>query len=318
MGWCRGGGRVSDFAHRPVMLEEIVDLLSGTPAGVYLDATLGGAGHAAAVLDAAPQLSLIGLDQDPQAIEAATAALSRFGSRAVVVRSRFDRAAEVAAGLGVEQLSAALFDLGVSSPQFDRPERGFSYRAEAPLDMRMDPEGTRTASDVVNEWTERDLARLLREHGETRFATRIARGIIAARPIRTTTQLADVVRDAIPAPARRTGGHPARRAFQAVRVAVNEELSILPGALDDVVGMLRPGGRCAVLSYHSGEDRIVKSRFREASTGGCVCPPGLPCVCGAVPKVRLLTRGSRRPSAEEIEINHRAESARLRAVEGVQ
>ena len=318
MGWCDGGQFVNGFEHRPVMLDEIVELLSGVPEGVYLDATLGGAGHAAALLDAAPQLSLVGLDQDPGAIEAATAALHRFGSRAVVVRSRFDRAPLVLGQLGITELSAALFDLGVSSPQFDRPERGFSYRAEAPLDMRMDPDSPVSASDVINGWSEADLARLFRQHGETRFALRIARRIIGARPIRTTTELAEVVRSAIPAAARRTGGHPARRVFQAVRVAVNDELGILPGAIDGVLELLRPGGRCAALSYHSGEDRIVKDRFRQASTGGCVCPPGLPCVCGATPKVRLLTRGARRPSAEEVSINHRAESARLRAVEGVQ
>jgi 16S rRNA (cytosine1402-N4)-methyltransferase len=299
------------------MVDEIVEVLCPAPEGVYLDATLGGAGHAAAVLDAAPQLSLVGLDQDPVAIAAATAKLRRFGSRAVVVRSRFDRAAEVLAGLGLSEVSAALFDLGVSSPQLDRAERGFSYRADAPLDMRMDPDGPVDASDVVNGWSEIDLTRLFRQHGETRFAARIARRVVAARPIRTTTELAEVVRSAIPAATRRTGGHPARKVFQAVRVAVNDELAILPSAIDQVLDLLVRGGRCAVLSYHSGEDRIVKDRFRNASTGGCVCPPGLPCVCGATPKVRLLTRGSRRPSAEEISINHRAESARLRAVEGV-
>ena len=305
------------FEHRPVMLDEVVELLAGVPAGTYLDATLGGAGHACAVLDAAPQLSLVGLDQDPEAIEAASAALGRFGPRAIVVRSRFDRAAEVLDGAGRPGLSAALFDLGVSSPQFDRPERGFSYRAEAPLDMRMDPSRPLSAADVVNGWSERDLTALFREHGETRFAGRIARAVVAHRPLSTTTELAAVVRDAIPAPARRTGGHPARRVFQAVRVAVNQELSILPAAIDAVLARLVPGGRCVVLSYHSGEDRIVKDRFRHAATGGCVCPPGLPCVCGAQPTVRLLTRGSRRPSSAEVEANHRAESVRLRAVEGL-
>ena len=305
------------FEHRPVMLDEVVELLAGVPAGIYLDATLGGAGHAGALLDAAPQLSLVGLDQDPEAVEAATAALRRFGSRARVVRSRFDRAGEVLDRIGVDGLSAALFDLGVSSPQFDRPERGFSYRAEAALDMRMDPTGPLTAADVVNGWAERDLATLFREHGETRFAGRIARAVVAHRPVATTTELAEIVKGAIPAPARRTGGHPARRVFQAVRVAVNQELAILPAALDAVMSRLVPGGRCVVLSYHSGEDRIVKERFRHAATGGCVCPPGLPCVCGAQPTVRLLTRGSRRPSAAEVEANHRAESVRLRAVEGL-
>lgn len=308
---------MSRYEHRPVMVDEVVDLLRVAPEGVYLDATLGGAGHAAAVLDAAPQLSLVGLDQDPDAVEAATAALARFGDRATVVRSRFDRAGEVLDSLGVAAVAAALFDLGVSSPQLDRAERGFSYRAEGALDMRMDPDHGPTASDVINGWSESDLARLFRQHGEGRFGGRIARRIVAARPIGSTTELAEVIRQAIPAAARRTGGHPARRVFQAVRVAVNDELAILPGALDQVLTRLAPGGRLAVLAYHSGEDRIVKDRFRFASTGGCVCPPGLPCVCGAVPSVRLLTRGAGRPTTAEVERNRRSESARLRAVEGV-
>lgn len=307
--------RRSGFEHRPVMLDEVVAILAGAPPGVYLDATLGGAGHASAVLDAAPQLSLVGIDQDPDALVAAASTLARFGSRAQVVRSRFDRAGEVLDSLGVTELSAALMDLGVSSPQLDRPERGFSYRGEGLLDMRMDPDAAVTGATVVNEWTERELTGLFREHGETRFAARIARAVVAARPIGTTTELAEVVRNAIPAPARRQGGHPARRVFQAVRVAVNEELDILPGSLDALIDRLDAGGRLAVLAYHSGEDRIVKERFRNAVTGGCVCPPGLPCVCGAQPRVRLLTRRAGRPATAELEANHRAESARLRAIE---
>lgn len=312
-----GGLRMSRFEHRPVMLGEVVELLRLAPEGVYLDATLGGAGHAAAVLDAAPQLSLVGLDQDPAAVEEATSVLAHFGPRARVVRARFDRAGEILDSLGVARLAAALFDLGVSSPQLDRPERGFSYRGEGALDMRMDPDAPFTAADVVNGWDEADLARLFRQHGESRFARRIAARIVVARPVRTTTELAAVVREAIPAAARRTGGHPARRVFQALRVAVNDELAILPGALDAILARLAPGGRLAVLAYHSGEDRIVKDRFRTAATGGCVCPPGLPCVCGAAPTVRLLTRGARKPAPAEIAVNRRAESARLRAVEAV-
>ncbi|MDE3207178.1 MAG: 16S rRNA (cytosine(1402)-N(4))-methyltransferase RsmH [Acidobacteriota bacterium] len=314
MVWCGAG---VSFDHRPVMAAEVVEFLAPTPAGVYLDATLGAAGHAAAVLDAAPQLRLVGLDQDPDALEAAAANLARFGDRATVVRRRFDGLGEVLDSLGVERLSAVLFDLGVSSPQLDRPERGFSYRAEGSLDMRMDPDASLRASDVVNGWDESELSRLFRANGEGRFATRIARRIVAARPVSSTTELAEVVRNAIPAAARRHGGHPARRVFQAIRIAVNEELSILPGALDQALGRLAAGGRMAVLAYHSGEDRIVKERFRWAATGGCECPPGLPCVCGAQPSVRLVTRGSVGPSAEEIAANHRAESARLRVVEGL-
>jgi 16S rRNA (cytosine1402-N4)-methyltransferase len=303
------------FAHRPVMVDEVVTLLAPSPPGVLIDATLGGAGHAQALLDAAPQLSLIGVDQDPEALRAARARLEPYGDRARVEYARFDRLGEVLAGHGVDAVSAVLFDLGVSSPQLDRPERGFSYRQAGPLDMRMDPSRAMSAAGVVNGWSETDLARLFGANGEPRFARRIARAVVGARPITTTTQLAEVVRGAIPAAARRTGGHPARRVFQAVRVAVNEELDILPGALDAALNVLVPGGRCVVLSYHSGEDRIVKDRFRRAATGGCQCPPGLPCQCGAVPLVRLLTRGARRPSPAEVGRNRRAESARLRAAE---
>jgi 16S rRNA (cytosine1402-N4)-methyltransferase len=303
------------FYHRPVMVDEVVDLLAPSPPGVLLDATLGGAGHARALLDAAPHLTLIGLDQDPAAVKAASAVLAAYGSRARVEFARFDRIPEVLSRLGVGALSAALFDLGVSSPQLDRPERGFSYRGTGPLDMRMDPTGPVTAYDVVNRWPEDDLTQLFRANGEARFARRLARAVVAARPIESTTRLSDVVREAIPAAARRTGGHPARRAFQAVRVAVNQELEILPGALDAALAALVPGGRCAVISYHSGEDRITKERLRLGVTGGCQCPPGLPCVCGAAPTLRLLTRGAQRPGPAEIAANRRAESARLRAAE---
>ena len=305
------------FEHRPAMVEQVVEVLSAVPPGVVLDATVGGGGHAAALLDAAPHLRVLGLDRDSDAVAAAKEVLLRFGDRAVVVQARFDRFAEVLEARHVDVLSGALFDLGVSSPQFDRPERGFSYRHPGPLDMRMDSSQPFTAADVVNGWSEAQLADLLRQHGETRFARRIARAVVGARPLSTTSELADVVRDAIPAAARRRGGHPARRVFQAIRVAVNDELSILPGTLDAVLGRLVTGGRAVVLSYHSGEDRIVKDRFGYAATGGCVCPPGLPCVCGAEPTVRLLTRGARRPTPAQVEENYRAESARLRAVEAV-
>jgi 16S rRNA (cytosine1402-N4)-methyltransferase len=228
---------------------------------------------------------------------------------------RFDALAATMEELDVDRLAGALFDLGVSSPQFDLAERGFSYRHEGPLDMRMDRRQTRTASDIVNGEDEESIARILRAYGDERYARRIARAIVAARPVRTTTELASVVRDSIPAPARRQGGHPARRTFQALRIAVNDELDALPVALDYVVDRLVPGGRCAVISYHSGEDRIVKQRFRNAATGGCTCPPGLPCTCGATPVVRELRPLKRRPSAAERAANPRADSAVLRAVE---
>ncbi len=303
------------FVHQPVMVAEIVELMGPVPPGVVLDATVGGGGHAAAILEAHPHLRVLGLDQDPSAQEAAQARLAPFGSRSAVVRARFDRLAAVVADAGIDGLSGVLFDLGVSSPQLDRADRGFSYRTDAPLDMRMDPDSPRSAADVINTATESDLAAAFADNGEGRFARRIARAVVAARPLATTGQLAEVVRDAIPAAARRHGGHPAKRIFQAVRITVNRELEILPAALGDALDLLVPGGRAAVLAYHSGEDRIVKAILRAAETGGCTCPPGLPCGCGALRQVRLLRRGARQASAGEVAANRRAESARLRAVE---
>jgi 16S rRNA (cytosine1402-N4)-methyltransferase len=305
----------SPFHHVPVMLAEILAAFEPVPSGVVLDGTVGGAGHAGALLDARPDLALVGLDQDPDAVAAATVALAAFGDRATVVRARFDTFADVLDDLGIGDLSGALLDLGVSSPQLDRPERGFSYRGDGPLDMRMDPAGGPSAADVVNGWDARELTALLADNGEGRFARRIVNAVIAARPITTTGHLAEVVRTAIPAAARRHGGHPARRVFQALRIAVNEELDVLPGTIDAIIQRLAPGGRLAVLAYHSGEDRIVKDRFRSAATGDCTCPPGLPCVCGAEPTVRLVTRGARRPTPEELETNRRSQSARLRVLE---
>ncbi|MGH9226420.1 MAG: 16S rRNA (cytosine(1402)-N(4))-methyltransferase RsmH [Acidimicrobiales bacterium] len=304
--------------HRPVMVEEVVDLLRPVPAGVVVDATVGLGGHARAVLAALGHVRLVGLDQDTDALAAAAGALAEFGDRVVLRQARFDRLNAVLEQLGERGgVAAVLFDLGVSSPQLDRPERGFSYRADGPLDMRMDrtSAGGRTAADVVNTYDEPALARVLRTYGDERYAGRIARAVVAARPVTGTAQLAEVVRGAIPAPARRRGGDPARRTFQALRIEVNEELDVLRPALEQAVDALAPGGRLVVLAYHSGEDRIVKEVLRDAETGGCVCPPGLPCVCGARPRVRLLKRGARKPSAEEVARNHRAESARLRAAE---
>jgi len=303
------------FSHIPVMRDEVVALLAPVPPGVVVDATVGGGGHASAILDAFPQLRLIGLDQDGDAVAAARQVLARYGERAQVFQARFDRVGEVLDEAGVGPLSGALFDLGVSSPQLDRPERGFTYRIDAPLDMRMSADNPTTAADLVNTMTERDLVRLLVDNGEGRFARRVAQAIIAARPLATTAQLAEVVRTAIPAAARRTGGHPARRVFQGLRIAVNDELTVLPVALDAVLERLAPGGRCVVLAYHSGEDRLVKRLFLLAATGGCTCPPTLPCQCGATPTVRLLNRGARKPSVAELAANPRSESARLRAVE---
>lgn len=303
------------FEHLPVLVDLVVDLFAAVPPGVVVDATVGGGGHAKALLEAHPHLSVLGLDRDETAVAAARRTLEPFGARAVVQHARFDSIDAAVREQGHAAISGALLDLGVSSPQLDRPDRGFSYRHDAPLDMRMDRREPGSAADVVNTYAERELARILRRYADERFADRIARAIVAARPLMTTGQLADVIRSAIPAPARRRGGDPARRAFQAIRIEVNRELDVLPVALDRAIGLLAPRGRCVVLSYHSGEDRIVKERFRTAATGGCVCPPGLPCSCGAVPTVRLVRRGAWKASAEEIAANRRAESVRARAVE---
>jgi 16S rRNA (cytosine1402-N4)-methyltransferase len=296
----------------------VVELLSPVPAGVVLDGTVGGGGHAEAILNAHPHLDLIGLDQDPTALTAAgrrlaTVAQSRPG-RVRLVRQRFDRLADALAAAGVETLSGFLFDLGVSSPQLDRPERGFSYRAEGPLDMRMDPDSRLSAADVVNTYDEGRLIDVLRRHADERFAARIARAVIAARPLRSTTELATVVSAAIPAAARRTGGHPAKRTFQALRIEVNAELGVLRPALESALDHLVVGGRGLVLTYHSGEDRIVKEAFRSRST--VATPRGMP-VAGPAAPFMVLRPSVRRASPEEVGLNRRASSARLRAVERV-
>jgi 16S rRNA (cytosine1402-N4)-methyltransferase len=309
------------FVHLPVLVGRVVELFAPVPPGVVVDATVGGGGHARALLAAHSHLRLLGLDQDEDALAAAAETLAPFAERVTLVHARFDRlAAMVEAHVDPAEtpVTGALFDLGVSSPQLDRAGRGFSYNAEGALDMRMDRSRPLTAADVVNGYTEAELVRVLREHGDERHAGRIARAIVAARanrPIATTTELALIVRDAIPAPARRRGGHPARRTFQAIRIEVNAELDALPLGIDQALDVLAPGGRCVAIAYHSGEDRIVKDRFHGASTGYCTCPSGLPCVCGAVPSVRLLKRGAERPQAAEVAMNRRAESARLRVVE---
>ena len=308
----------SDFHHEPVMSAEVVELFQAVPAGVVVDATLGGGGHAEALLRSRPDLVVVGIDRDRDALSASATRLAPFGARASVHHARFDdlRSVLAGAGWGPGLVSGVLFDLGVSSVQLDRPDRGFSYRADGPLDMRMDQTAGTTASDLVNGLSEDELTRLFAANGEGRLSRRIARHLVAARPLVTTGQLAEAVSRAIPAPARRRG-HPARRVFQALRIAVNDELGALARALPEAVDMLAAGGRCVAISYHSGEDRLVKAAFAEAVTGGCHCPPGLPCVCGAVPLARLVTRGAMRPAPAEIERNHRAESARLRACERV-
>jgi 16S rRNA (cytosine1402-N4)-methyltransferase len=304
------------FDHAPVMRDEITSIFAAVPAGTIVDATLGGGGHSAALLDDRDDIDILGIDQDPDALRAATETLAHYGDRVRTSRRRFDQFSEALADHDVSQISGALFDLGVSSPQLDRGERGFSYRHDGPLDMRMDADQAWSADDVVNGYGERDLARIIRRYGDERFADRIARAICAARPIQSTTELAAVVTAAIPAAARRTGGHPAKRTFQAIRIEVNDELGVLPGAIDAAVEATRPGGRIAVLSYHSGEDRIVKERFANAA-GACACPDDLPCVCGAIQTVRIVRGIPKKASAAEQATNRRAASARLRVVERV-
>jgi 16S rRNA (cytosine1402-N4)-methyltransferase len=305
------------FEHDPVMAAEVVEVFSTVPAGWVLDATLGGAGHAVRLLQAHPHLRVLGIDRDADALSVARQRLAVFGDRVSTAHLRFDHLEHAMEALAIDTLSGALFDLGVSSPQLDRAERGFSYRHVAPIDMRMDQSEPWTAGDIVNGYDEVALVRVLRDFGDERFAVRIARAIIAARPIETTNQLAEVVVTAIPAAARRTGGHPAKRTFQALRIELNRELEILPAALDTAIARTEVAGRVAVLSYHSGEDRIVKERMRLAQTGGCQCPPELPCVCDALQVVRLVRGVPRTPSNAEQEANPRARSARLRVVERI-
>lgn len=267
---------------------------------------------------AAPGATLVGLDRDPEALAAAAQRLAPFGGRVVLVHRRFGELAEALASVGARDVRAVLYDLGVSSPHLDQPGRGFGYRSGGPLDMRMDPAQALTAADVVNGYAEAELASVLTRWGEERFARRIARAVVrrrAERPFVTTTDLADVVRDAIPAATRRTGPHPARRTFQALRIEVNDELGELEASLPQAIEALEPAGRIAVISYHSLEDRIVKRTFAEAAAA-CRCPRDLPvCVCGAEATLRVVTRRPLRPGPDELERNPRAASAMLRVAE---
>jgi 16S rRNA (cytosine1402-N4)-methyltransferase len=308
-----------EFSHLPVMGREVVELLGPVPAGLLVDCTVGGAGHATLLLDARSDVRLLGIDRDADAVDVARARLARFGDRAQVVHGGFERlGALVARHSEGEQVMGILMDLGVSSPQLDRPERGFSYRHDAPLDMRMDAKQTLTAADVVNGYEEAQLAAVISQYGEERFARRVAHAIVAARPLGSTRELADVVRDAIPAATRRRGPHPARRTFQAIRMEVNRELPNLAAGLDESVHVIGPHGRVLVLAYHSLEDRMVKEAFARWSGADRAAdtPRKLPV---SPPKrstlVRVLTRRPLRPRADEVAANPRAESARLRAVE---
>jgi 16S rRNA (cytosine1402-N4)-methyltransferase len=309
-------------AHVPVLLERCLELLGPALAeadAVHLDATLGLGGHAEAVLTAFPQVVLVGIDRDPQALALAHERLARYSDRVHLVHAVYDEVPDVLARLGIAELRSALFDLGVSSLQLDEAGRGFSYSQDAPLDMRMDPTRGITAADVVNTYNRADLARILREYGEERFAARIAAAIVRERAhgrLTSSAQLADLVRGAIPAAARRTGGNPAKRSFQALRIEVNGELAALERAVPAVLDALAPGGRVAVLSYHSLEDRLVKRAFAERARSRA--PVDLPVVpAGSEPTLRLLTRGAEAPGEAEVRANPRAASARLRAAERI-
>jgi 16S rRNA (cytosine1402-N4)-methyltransferase len=307
------------------MVDRCVELLRPRPDGLYLDATLGLGGHSQRLLEAsAPGGRVIGLDRDPAALALARERLAWAGERLVTVAASFADLAEVAAGLGVDRVDGVLYDLGVSSLQLDEPERGFSYRVDAPLDMRMDPTGGITAAEVLATYPRAELTRVFRVYGEERFAARIARFVDDARrraPIRTTGELVDLVKAAIPAAARRSGPHPARRVFQALRIEVNGELSALADSLPQAIDLLAPGGRVVVLSYHSLEDRIVKRTFLAAATGpqegfpplGPAVPAGWP--PPPAPRIAILTRRPETPGPDELAANPRAESAKLRAAE---
>jgi 16S rRNA (cytosine1402-N4)-methyltransferase len=300
--------------HVPVMAERVTDLLAPALArdgAVLVDATLGRAGHARALLDACPGMVLIGVDADMDAIEAARELLAPYARRVTLVHARYD---EIPAIVGDREIAGLLFDLGVSSPQLDEAQRGFAYAQDAPLDMRMDRDNSKTAADIVNGYPVTELARVLREYGEERFARRIAEAIIRERPVTSTRELGAIVRDAIPAATRRTGGNPAKRTFQALRIEVNDELGTLRRALPSALGRLAVGGRVAVLAYHSLEDRIVKTELAERAKDPT--PLGLP-VQLMTPEFRALTRGAERPGEAEVTTNPRAASARLRAAERI-
>ncbi len=307
-----------EFHHVPVLLQETLDALDIKPDGIYVDCTLGGAGHSAEIAARLGQNGLlIGLDQDENALKAATERLAPFGDRVRTVKTNFEHIAPVIERLGVGPVDGVLMDIGVSSHQLDEGERGFSFHQDAPLDMRMDRDNPVSAATVVNEWSEAELARIMWEYGEERWSKRIAEFIGKARknaPLRSTGELVDVIKAAIPAAARREGGHPARRTFQAIRIAVNDELGVLERGLEGALTVLKPGGRLAVITFHSLEDRIVKQTFARWANP-CTCPPGLPvCACGKKPVAELALRKPVTASKDELEQNPRSRSAKLRAV----
>ena len=309
---------MSEFTHRPVLLDECIEALAIRPDGVYLDGTLGRAGHSREIVKRLTTGRLICVDRDQAALDAAEARLADWMDKVTLVHSNFDRVADILDELGLRGADGMLFDLGVSSPQLDDASRGFSYMADAPLDMRMDRSEGLTAADVVNTWPQEELRRILQQYGEERYAPSIAAAIVRRRqerPISTTLELVEVVRSGMPAKALKEKQHPAKRSFQAIRIAVNDELASVDRMLQGAVPRLNRGGRLAVITFHSLEDRIVKNALAQFARG-CVCPPDFPvCVCGRTPDVKLTPKKPILPSEREIEENPRARSAKLRVAE---
>lgn len=307
------------FKHKSVLLEETVDGLAIKPNGIYVDGTLGGGGHAFEVCSRLnEQGRFIGIDQDAAAIEAASERLRDFGEKVTIIRSNYCEMKSRLHEIGVDKVDGIVIDLGVSSYQLDTAERGFSYRVDAPLDMRMDQRQQLTAREIVNTYSEADLFRVIRDYGEDKFAKNIAKHIVIERqkaPIETTGQLNEIIRHAIPMKFQKTAGHPSKRTFQAIRIELNRELDVLRESLDDMIEMLNPGGRICIITFHSLEDRIVKSAFRK-NENPCICPSHFPvCVCGNVSKGKVITRKPILPSEEELEYNSRSKSAKLRIFE---
>ena len=309
---------MSEFYHVSVLLDECLDGLNIKPDGIYVDGTLGGAGHSSQIVKRLTTGRLIGIDRDPVALKAAGERLQPFADRVTLVHSNFSEVRQVLDDLGIEAVDGILLDLGVSSPQLDEAVRGFSYMLDAPLDMRMDGGAALSAHEVVNTWSQDELKRILYDYGEERYAPQIAGAICrrrAEKTIETTLELADIIRAAMPAAALREKQHPAKRSFQAIRIAVNDELGAVETVMKTALSCLNPGGRLAIITFHSLEDRIVKNGMVAASKG-CTCPPNFPvCVCGNKPKVKLITRKPITASEEELERNPRSRSAKLRVCE---
>ena len=308
-----------EFKHISVLLDETIEELHIKPDGIYVDGTLGGGGHAYHVCQKLSEKGrYIGIDQDADAIAASTKRLEPFKDKVTIVRDNYVNMPKVLHDLGIEHVDGILLDLGVSSFQLDEKERGFTYREDVPLDMRMDQRNDKTAADIVNGYSEMELYRIIRDYGEDRFAKNIAKHIVREReihPIETTLQLAEIIRGAIPAKIRAEGGHPAKRTFQAIRIELNHELDVLNDSIDTMIDLLNQGGRLSIITFHSLEDRIVKTRFRT-NENPCICPPDFPvCVCGRKSKGRVVTRKPIVPSDEELEENRRSKSSKLRVFE---